>query len=148
MQRDLDFGRRLIETMRTKRVSITELAVRLPAHSVTISKWRGGQVPAPARLARLAGLLGVSAEWLRTGNGPTSPPEEELAIVRAQRIFREVYGTAALELAPYVESGRDVPPSAVYALLRQVFEAGMEAIRRPEIPAEEEAATTASPPPQ
>lgn len=148
MQRDVSFGRRLVETMRGKRVSITELAVRLPAHSVTISKWRGGQVPAPARLARLAGLLGVSAEWLRTGDGPTSPPEEELAIVRAQRTFREVYGTAALELAPYVESGREVPPAVVYALLRQVFEAGMQAIRRPEIPAEEATPSVTEPPPR
>jgi len=144
MQRDQAFGRRLIDTMRSKKVSITELAVRLPAHSVTISKWRGGQLPAPARLARLADLLSVSAEWLRSGNGPTSPPEEELAIIRAQRVFRETYGTAALELAPYVESGREVPPAVVYALLRQVFEAGMQAIRRPSLP-EEEAPSEAAP---
>ena len=113
---------------------MAELAVRLPVHPVSISKWRGGHVPAPARLARLAGLLGVSAQWLRNGTGPRQAPEDQRAVLEAQREFREAYGAASLELAPYVESGTSVPPGVAYALLRQLFTAGMAAIGRPRLP--------------
>jgi len=135
VNRDPAFGRRLAQLMDARGTTIAELAVRLPVHPVTLSKWRGGHVPVPARLARLAGLLGVSAEWLRTGTGPKEPDEQDQEVLAAQRRFREAYGEAALEISPYVERGETVPPALAYSLLRQVFEAGMEAIRRPSCPA-------------
>jgi len=128
------FGRRLAQVMEERQVSITELAVRVPVHPVSVSKWRGGQLPAPARLARLAGLLGVSAQWLQDGTGPRDASEDVQAITRAQREFRDAYGASALELASYVESGTSIPASVAYTLLRRLFEAGNKAIVRPRFP--------------
>ncbi len=134
VSRDQDFGRRLTDLMEARNVSIAELAVRLPVHPVTVSKWRGGHVPVPARLARLAGLLGVAPNWLRTGTGPKEANEGDLEMIAAQRRFRDAYGEAALEVAPYIERGEQIPPALAYGLLRRVFEAGMEAIKRPAFP--------------
>ena len=128
------FGRRLVEIMEEREVSIAELAVRIPVHPVSISKWRGGHLPAPARLARLAGLLGISAQWLRDGTGPKEAREDITAVIKAQREFRDAYGASALELAAYVETGKSVPASVAYSLLRRLFEAGNKALARPRFP--------------
>jgi transcriptional regulator with XRE-family HTH domain len=128
------FGRRLVQVMEERQVSIAELAVRIPVHPVSISKWRGGHLPAAARLARLAGLLGVSVPWLRDGTGPMEAREDTRLIIEAQREFRDAYGASALELAPYVETGKSIPAAVAYTLLRRLFEAGNKALARPRFP--------------
>ena len=133
MPRKPAFGKRLREVMEDRNVSIAYLAVRIPAHPVSISKWRSGHLPAAARLARLAGLLGVTATWLREGTGSKEAGHDELEVLAAQQEFREAYGLAALEIARFVEAGTPLPPGDAYTLLRRLFEKGMEAIGRPKL---------------
>lgn len=61
---------------------VDRLAELVPSHKVTVSKWRGGQVPVDARIERLATLLGVQAKWLKTGEGERYPERAKPGQVR------------------------------------------------------------------
>lgn len=72
-----------------------DLVREVPAHPVSVSRWQAGEVPAVARLCRMADYLGVDPGWLKTGvgeplanraNGPATAPESAV-----QRALREAY---------------------------------------------------------
>lgn len=92
-RKDLAFGARLVDAMTEARISVQDLAAKVPAHEGTVSRWRGGEVPVPARVERIAGLLGVRAKWLKTEEGERRLPKPTEVASSNQSATR-----AALEL--------------------------------------------------
>lgn len=60
----------MTQAMGYAEVSPGELAAFVPAHAVTVSRWRKGYVPDDARIERIAGHLGVRFKWLKAGEEP------------------------------------------------------------------------------
>lgn len=72
-----DFRTRFNQALATKAISRRELARLSGVHVNTLNNWAGGDVPHPhpTQLRKVAPLLGVSYEWLRTGEETTSVAE-------------------------------------------------------------------------
>ncbi len=70
-----DFRTRFNEALAAKAISRRELARLSGVHVNTLNNWAGGDVPHPhpTQLRKVAPLLGVSYEWLRTGEETASP---------------------------------------------------------------------------
>lgn len=64
-----DFRTRFNQALAAKAISRRELARLSGVHVNTLNNWAGGDVPQPhpTHLRKVAPLLGVSYEWLRTG---------------------------------------------------------------------------------
>lgn len=77
-----DFRTRFNQALATKAISRRELARLSGVHVNTLNNWAGGDVPHPhpAQLRKVAPLLGVSYEWLRTG-------EETAGVAEAAVIY-------------------------------------------------------------
>lgn len=73
-RQDEGFGTRMRESMDAARLRPGELARVCGVHSVTVSRWRRGELPDDLRLPQLAQCLGVAVEWLKTGQGPRTVP--------------------------------------------------------------------------
>lgn len=67
---------RLEAAIATKGLSRRELGRLSGVHANTLNNWVSGEStrPQPTQLRRVAQALGVSYEWLRTGEGPMLPP--------------------------------------------------------------------------
>ena len=77
---DRDVGRRLAEARRAAGLDAADLATQLGIEPSVVEDWETGRTtPSGHRLARLAGLLGVSLSWLVVGHG-TEPVERDQAI--------------------------------------------------------------------
>ena len=67
-----DFRSRFNQALAAKALSRRELARLSGVHVNTLNNWAGGDVPNPhpRQVKKVAPFLGVSYEWLRTGEGP------------------------------------------------------------------------------
>lgn len=67
-----DFRARFNQALAGKGISRRELARLSGVHVNTLNNWAGGDVPNPhpRQVQKVAPLLGVSYEWLRTGEEP------------------------------------------------------------------------------
>ena len=72
---------RIREAREQAGISQTELARLLGVTRSACSQWEsvGGTAPRRDRLEQLAGLLGVSFEWLATGRGADGSPTDKVA---------------------------------------------------------------------
>ena len=70
-----DWGARIRKARRDRKLSQEILAMRVPVSRNTVNRWENEQYPVPpAVLPALASALGVSIDWIRTGEGPMEPP--------------------------------------------------------------------------
>lgn len=76
-----DFRTRFNQALTAKAISRRELARLSGVHVNTLNNWAGGDVPHPhpAQLRKVAPLLGVSYEWLRTGEETAGAAESPVA---------------------------------------------------------------------
>ncbi len=80
---DLGFSRRLKSTLERKGLSQSDLARSLSLSQAAVSRWiQGDRTPSSAKWEELAGVLGVSVDWLRRGEG--SEPAPDLARQRKE----------------------------------------------------------------
>jgi transcriptional regulator with XRE-family HTH domain len=83
------FAHRFNSALEMKALSRRELARLSGVHVNTLNNWAGGEVPNPhpEPLKKVASCLGVSYEWLRTGEGDMAPPASpEKALRAAERL--------------------------------------------------------------
>jgi transcriptional regulator with XRE-family HTH domain len=113
VKRDAEFGRRLKEVMAGLRISPGELAEGMKVRPGTVSRWRSGELPGEIRMERVARLIGVRTNWLRTGQG-----ERDAEFLEEGEIDRRSVAMAAVEAAvvrataqfvPYLVSGPEMP---------------------------------------
>lgn len=76
-----DFRTRFNQALAAKAISRRELARLSGVHVNTLNNWAGGDVPQPhpTQLRKVAPLLGVSYEWLRTGEETVGVAESPVA---------------------------------------------------------------------
>lgn len=109
---------RIREAREARNLKQTELAGELGVSRNAISLWESGRsVPGAATGGKLAVLLDVSYDWLRTGRGTKSGKPEGLRILGtiAAATWTEVREEPELEYVPVMPSTR-YPPQAQYAL--------------------------------
>lgn len=69
------FGGRIRAAMEGARLRQIDLAERMGVSDGAVSRWLNGTAPDPAELARLAVVLGVSADYLLGLTSPKTRPE-------------------------------------------------------------------------
>lgn len=72
---DAEFGNRLRQCRKAAGLTQTQLGERAGVKQATISKIERGEQDESAKVPLLADVLGVSASWLATGEGPQSVTE-------------------------------------------------------------------------
>lgn len=127
------FGARLREATKARGMEPGELARVLGIHGTTMSRWRGGKMPPEPQLRHLAGVLTVSLNWLKTGQGPREAAEATTPIKGAaygpggvarggldsgepsipRRVVREAYNRAWDAVADGARLGKAVPGEVV-----------------------------------
>lgn len=72
------FARRLVDARTRKFARREEFSALLDVPVTTLGNWeRGRTFPPPDALAKMAGTLGVTLDWLLTGSAPQPMPESQ-----------------------------------------------------------------------
>ena len=83
------FFDRLDNRMKAAGLNGADLAVKAGVTPTAISRYRQGRIPAAEELLRLAQALGVTMEWLLTGNGPSPPRTESTGYLKQAKVEAE-----------------------------------------------------------
>lgn len=71
-----DLADRLAKSLRVSDTSVQQMADYLDVHRNTVGAWINGRTPPTTQTVRLWALrTGVPYEWLRNGEGPSTPPD-------------------------------------------------------------------------
>jgi transcriptional regulator with XRE-family HTH domain len=94
-------GRRIGRMREHLHLTQVELARRLGVPRSRLAKWESGANAPPLRtLAQLAGMLGLSADELLTGNVPGLPGIERVAPARREAVRQLILGFIGLLSLP------------------------------------------------
>lgn len=127
---------RLEAAIATKGLSRRELGRLSGVHANTLNNWVSGEStrPQPTQLRRVAQALGVSYEWLRTGEGPMLPPLEPLSF--NEKLARDTQALSSRPPGPLgfenslLKVVQQAPsytaPSLDIALLQQALQAALK----------------------
>lgn len=94
--RNADFSGRLNALMESRAITRSDLARELDIAWSSVDRWFSGSVPHRATLERLAGHLGVSAHWLKTGEGEMGALNALAATVEAASNKVGIHGPRAM----------------------------------------------------
>lgn len=137
---DPAFGQRLVQAMETARIRPAELARLYPADRVTVSKWRGGYPPNDRiRMARLAELLGVSADWLATGKRATAVAERAAPPYNGGMTLDRMHDLAVDAINAKARAGEPIMVSEAVGWVERLYYAGKAEAERAAISAVEAA---------
>lgn len=80
-----EFGLRLENCMKIKKISNTEITKALDLNKNAIGNYKNGQIPNATILYELSNFLGISMEYLLAGKEAGELTPEELQLVEAYR---------------------------------------------------------------
>lgn len=113
-----EFGKRLENCMKTKKITNTEITKALELNKNAIGNYKNGQIPNTNILYEISNFLGISIDYLLTGKEQGELTDEEQRLVECyrkadERGKRNIIRTAEAEAPTKDEVTAQISTSAV-----------------------------------
>ena len=82
---------RILKTAKAKKISQKELAAQIGIHAQVITDWKNGSTSYQRHMQKISDILGVSTDYLHTGqeSAPASDPELAAALSQFEKLTPE-----------------------------------------------------------
>lgn len=82
---------RILKTAKAKKISQKELAAQIGIHAQVITDWKNGSTSYQRYMQKISDILGVSTDYLHTGqeSAPASDPELAAALSQFEKLTPE-----------------------------------------------------------